>query len=100
MILCLILVKIKNSMLFADYVDGHLPTVSKFGGKIIFRSIENSSVLGTEQWDVVVIQEWPSDLAFDLWWNSEDYQPWTKIRDNAASMIITKCQNTLPILPC
>jgi len=97
MIQYLILVKIKDAGLFADYVNGHLPTVSKFGGKIIFRSIENSSVLGTEKWDAVLIQEWPSDIAFDLWWNSEEYQPWAKIRDNAASMSITKCQNTLPI---
>lgn len=95
MIQYIILVTIKDSDLFEEYVNGHLPSISKFGGKIVFRSTENSSVLGHEALDVVVIQEWPSESKFDLWWNSEEYAPWARIRDNAASMSIIKCQNIL-----
>lgn len=95
MIQYLILATIKDSDLFAEYVNGHLPTLSKYGGKIVFRSVENSTVLGHEKCDVVVIQEWPSESTFDLWWNSEEYAPWARIRDKAASMSIIKCQNIL-----
>ena len=92
----LILVTIKRPDLFAEYVNGHLPTISKFGGKIVFRSTKNSTVIGFEKWDVVVIQEWPSESAFDFWWHSDEYKPWANIRDIAASMTIIKCQNILP----
>ncbi len=95
MIHYLVLVKIKDAGLFAKYVNGHLPSIVAYGGKITFRSIENYPVLGQETWDVVVIQEWPSESAFDIWWNSEEYQPWAKIRDDAASLSIIKCLNLL-----
>ncbi|SRR6266568_2364219 len=93
MIQYIILVKVKDFDLFTEYVNGHLPTISKFGGKIVFRSIENTPVIGHETPDVVVIQEWSSEPAFELWWNSEEYKPWAKMRDSAASMSIIKCQN-------
>jgi uncharacterized protein (DUF1330 family) len=95
MIQCLILVIIKNADLFAKYVNGHLPTIAKFGGRVVFRSTENSSMLGADKWDVVVIQEWPSEAAFDLWWNSDDYKAWADIRDKGADMTILKCKNMM-----
>lgn len=95
MIQYLILVTIKDTNLFTEYVNGHLPTISTYGGKIVFRSTENSTVLGLGKWDVVVIQEWTSEAAFDHWWNSKEYEPWAKIRDNAAIMTITKCKNSI-----
>lgn len=95
MIQYLILATIKDMNLFTEYVNGHLPTVSKYGGKIVFRSTENSTVLGLEKCDVVVIQEWTSEAAFDHWWNSKEYEPWAKIREDAATMTIIKCQNSI-----
>ena len=53
-------------------------------------------VLGSENWDAIAIQEWTSSSAFDRWWNSDEYKPWAQIRDQAALMIITKCENSLP----
>jgi uncharacterized protein (DUF1330 family) len=95
MIQCLILVTIKNAELFSEYVNGHLPTIAKFGGRVVFRSTENSAVLGSDKRDVVVIQEWPSEEAFDLWWNSDEYKAWAGIRDKGAGMTILNCKNMM-----
>jgi uncharacterized protein (DUF1330 family) len=95
MMQCLILVKIKDRELFDEYLKGHLPTIAQYGGRVVFRSTENTTLLGDERWDVVVMQEWPSESAFDSWWNSKEYGVWAKLRDSAASMLILKSNNTL-----
>jgi uncharacterized protein (DUF1330 family) len=95
MIHYMVLVKIKDTALFARYLAGHLPTIEQFGGKISFRSIENRTVLGPEKWDVIAIQEWPTAADFDRWWNSEEYRPWAELRDHAADMTIVACRNSL-----
>jgi uncharacterized protein (DUF1330 family) len=88
----LILATILDQELFAQYIKGHIPTIAHFGGRVTFRSTDNVPVLGTETWDAVAIQEWPSESAFDAWWNSEEYRPWALIRDRAACVVIVRCQ--------
>lgn len=95
MIHYLILVKILDHDLFAQYIKGHIPTIVQFGGKIVFRSTENTAVFGSGDWDVVAMQEWPSSEHFDHWWVSDEYRPWAEIRDRAAVMEIVKCKNDL-----
>jgi uncharacterized protein (DUF1330 family) len=93
MIQYLILANIIDPALFADYIKGHIPTISQYGGRVTFRSTANTPVLGTDKWDAVAIQEWPSEAAFEAWWHSDEYRPWALIRDNAATITIIKCQN-------
>jgi uncharacterized protein (DUF1330 family) len=89
----LILANIIDPELFVDYLKGHLPTIARYGGLVTFRSTGNVSVLGTEKWDAIAIQEWPSEAAFEAWWGSEEYRPWALIRDKAATMTIVRCHN-------
>ena len=96
MIQCIILVKIKDYVLFADYLEGHLPTLAEFGGTVVFRSTNNTTLVGAGNWDIIAIQEWPSSTAFDQWWHSDAYKPWAEIRDVAADMTIIKCHNVVP----
>lgn len=95
MVQYLILAKIINPDLFMEYIKGHLPSIAQYGGKIVFRSTENEPILGSECWDAIAIQEWPSASAFDAWWTSDEYKPWAQIRDQAATMVITKCESRL-----
>lgn len=89
----LILANIIDPELFADYIKGHIPTITLYGGRVTFRSTDNVPVLGMETWDAIAIQEWPSEAAFEAWWSSEEYRPWALIRDKAAAMTIVRCQN-------
>jgi uncharacterized protein (DUF1330 family) len=98
MINYLILAKTIDTELFADYIKGHIPTISLFGGRVTFRSTDNTPVLGTETWDAIAIQEWPDEAAFEAWWHSEEYRPWALIRDKAATMTIIKCHNLAPTI--
>jgi uncharacterized protein (DUF1330 family) len=93
MIQYLILANIIDPELFADYIKGHIPTISRYGGRVTFRSTDNRTVLGAQEWDAVAIQEWPNEAAFEAWWGSEEYRPWALIRDKAATITIIKCQN-------
>lgn len=93
MINYLILARIRDTELFADYIKGHIPTIIQYGGKVTFRSVDNVPVLGAETWDAIAIQEWPSEAAFEAWWMSEEYRPWALIRDKAATVTIVKCHN-------
>lgn len=89
----LILARILDADLFAQYIKGHIPTIAQFGGKIIFRSTQNVSVYGSESWDAIAIQEWPDGMAFDQWWNSNEYRPWSQMRDKAAIVSIVRCED-------
>lgn len=88
----LILARVADPDLFGQYMKGHLPSIAQYGGRVVFRSTGNVPVLGAETWDAIAIQEWPSDAAFDAWWRSEEYRPWTKIRDRAARISIIRCE--------
>lgn len=62
--------------LFAEYIKGHIPTLAKFGGRVVFRSIDNVAVHGAETRDAIALQEWPDAEFLERWWNSEEYRPW------------------------
>lgn len=93
MVSYLILAKIIDKELFNKYINGHIPTISNFGGKIVFRSISNLSILGNNNWDAIAIQEWEDSESFDKWWISDEYKPWSEIREKAAIIDIIKCEN-------
>lgn len=89
----LILATIIDPELFARYIKGHIPTIAQYGGRVTLRSTDNVPVLGEEKFDAVAIQEWPSEAAFEAWWQSEEYSPWALIRDKAAAVTIVRCNN-------
>lgn len=93
MINYLILARIRDTKLFTEYIKGHIPTIIQYGGKVTFRSTDNTPVHGEKTWDAIAIQEWPSEAAFEAWWMSDEYRPWALIRDRAATMTIVKCHN-------
>lgn len=95
----LILAKILDPELFAQYIKGHIPTIALYGGRVTFRSTDNVPILGTETWNAIAIQEWPSETAFEAWWGSEEYRPWAEIRDKAATVTIVKCNNLAAPIP-
>lgn len=98
MIQYLILAKVIDRDLFTRYMkEGLIPTITQFGGKIVFRSTENKAVLGTDNWDAIAIQEWPNKEAFDAWLDSDTYKPWAIIRDQSAKLTIIQCQSTLSL---
>jgi uncharacterized protein (DUF1330 family) len=80
------LAKVLDADLFSKYIKGHIPTIIECGGKVVMRSINNEIILGKEKYDVIAIQEWPSDESFLNWVNSKSYEPWSKIRDKSAEI--------------
>lgn len=89
----LILATVIDGELFADYIKGHIPTIVHYGGRVTFRSTDNTLLLGAAAWDAIAIQEWPDEAAFEAWWHSDEYRPWAEMRDRAAEMTIVKCRN-------
>lgn len=88
MVSYLVLAKIIDQELFQEYLKGHLPTMAAYGGRVIFRSTDNTTVLGTDSWDAIALQQWPDSTSFERWWHSEEYRPWAGIRDKAARITI------------
>lgn len=87
----LILAKVIDQALFDQYIKGHFPTIRLFGGKVVFRSLDNLSVHGDQAWDAIALQEWPDAARFERWWSSDEYRPWAEIRDRAAAVTIIRC---------
>ena len=84
-------VTVKNQQKLKEYVTGHLPTISQYGGKILCRGLDPTVVTGTWAPQLLVTQEWPSRELFHAWFDSKEYRPWKGLREEACdmNMIIT-----------
>jgi len=79
---------------FGQYVPGHVPSVQHFGGKFSLtlkaeQPLVDAKLQGTLPGQMFIVQEWPSLLAFNAWWTSPEYAPWSVIRSKAADVQLT-----------
>lgn len=68
---------------FHDYGDHVLPLIEKHGGKLIFGLEPEQLLVGTEQYDRVILVMYPSAEEFTNMIRSEDYQKVSHNRTNA-----------------
>lgn len=79
---------------FGQYVPGHVPSMQPYGGRFTLtlraqQALVDPKLQGTLPGQMFVVQEWPSMLAFDAWWNSPEYAPWSALRARAAEVQVT-----------
>lgn len=79
---------------FGQYVPGHVPSVMQYGGKFSLtlkaeQPLADEKLQGTLPGQMFIVQEWPSLLAFNAWWTSPEYAPWSAIRSQAANVQLT-----------
>lgn len=79
---------------FGRYVPGHVPSVQQYGGKFVqtlraVRPVSDPKLQGTLPGQMFIVQEWPSTMAFDAWWSSSEYAPWSAIRAGSAEVQLT-----------
>lgn len=79
---------------FGRYVPGHVPSVQQYGGKFTqtlraLQPVVDSKLQGTLPGQMFIVQEWPSILAFNAWWNSPEYAPWSALRARTAEVQVT-----------
>ena len=79
-------VTIRDGTRFGEYIRGHLPSLALYGGRILFRSNDNEAVEGTWHPRLLVIQEWPTETAFQAWYGSDEYRPWKEMRHTACDI--------------
>ena len=68
---------------YAKYAAHTSPLLEKRGGKAIYRSDGRATVIGGEEWDTVLIVEYPSRDAFKDMITSEEYQAGVHLRHEA-----------------
>ena len=78
-------VKLKDGAAFQKYVEGHIPSLLQYGGKIVAANPEFVVAEGERDFDVLVVQEWPSIAAFQTWHESSEYAPWKELRQGTAA---------------
>lgn len=78
-------VTVEDPQLFQQYVDGHMDTLTRFGGRFLVAGNEFEMLEGSWPGQIVVIHEWPDRAAFHAWYASDEYRPWKKMRLAAAS---------------
>jgi hypothetical protein len=52
---CLVLAKVIDPELFVECIKGHVPTLGKFGGRVVFRSIDNVTVHCADTWGAIAL---------------------------------------------
>ena len=79
-------VTVKNQEKLMEYVAGHLPTITLYGGKVLCRGFDPTVIDGTWTPRLLVIHEWPGRREFQAWYDSDEYRPWKKVREEACDM--------------
>jgi len=79
-------VTVKDREKLREYVEGHRASFQKYGGKLLFRSNDMEMIEGNWSPKLFVVHEWPSEGAFKAWYNSQEYEPWKKLRKEAMDM--------------
>ena len=89
-VLAIIQVKVKNPEKFIAYVQGHLPSIEKYGGKILYEGLGQKNIQGEQDLkDLVVVQLWENEDIFHQWWNSPEYKPWKDMRHEGANVSLS-----------
>ncbi|MBL3619633.1 MAG: DUF1330 domain-containing protein [gamma proteobacterium endosymbiont of Lamellibrachia anaximandri] len=81
----IVAVTVRDPQLFQQYVDGHMDTLAKFGGRFLVAGNEFEIIEGAWPGQIVVVHEWPDRAAFHAWYASDEYRPWKAMRLAAAS---------------
>ena len=68
---------------YAKYSDNTFPLVQKRGGKVVYHAEGKAAVIGDEQWDTIIIVEYPSRDAFVDMVQSEAYKAGQHLRTEA-----------------
>lgn len=73
---------------FDTYRKAVAPLIERFGGKYLNNGV--TRVLDGKTWqpERVIIIEFPDKAALDGWYNSPEYQPMKKLRDEAATVML------------
>ena len=75
-------INITNKELYKGYLEKVTPIAKKYGGEYIIRGGEYKTILGKWDYERTVVIKFPTyDIAME-WYNSEDYAPVRKIRED------------------
>lgn len=75
-----------KDVFYKEYVPGHSPTITKFGGRFLVATPKKQIIEGDWPSDhVVVVHEWPDLEHFRAWYDSPDYAPWKKLRHSVST---------------
>lgn len=89
-------VTVRDPARFREYVAGHLPSLARYGGRVLFRSDDNLAVEGAWRPPLLVVHEWPSEAAFQAWYGSEEYRPWRALRPAACDLELVLLRGMRP----
>lgn len=76
----IVAVTVNDERLFRQYVEGHTPTLEKYGGRFLVAGADFETIEGQWPGQLAVVHEWPHREAFHTWYNSDDYKPWKEMR--------------------
>jgi uncharacterized protein (DUF1330 family) len=77
---------ITNEPQYQKYREAVVPFIAKFGGKIVARGAKVEVFEGEHDTRPVVMFEFPTMEAIQAFWNSPDYAPIKKLREDAATI--------------
>ena len=85
-------VKVKNEVLWQEYVVGVQESLAPFEASIVFRGKLAEVLAGQQDKDLVVVIEFSDQAVLNNWFTSAKYQALIPLRDEAASVVITTYQ--------
>lgn len=71
---------------FNAYVEGHIPTITQYGGRFLVEGYQGEVLEGQWESPMMVVHEFPSLQRFKEWYNSEDYRPWKELRQSCSTV--------------
>jgi len=85
-------ITVKDQELWQQYITGVSESIASFDARVVFRGEQTSVLVGTNDYDLIVVIEFTELSDIDAWYQSEKYQSIIPLRDRAADVVITTYQ--------
>lgn len=79
---------------FSKYSRAAGPIVRKYGGKIVFSARGEQPLLGGQDWDTIILVEYPSRKAFVDMLRSDEYRAISQGRENSLERAVLYATRT------
>ncbi len=80
------IISISDPNKFAEYVNGHIPSIEQYGGRFLVKGAVGEALEGEWESTRMVVHEFPSIEQYKLWYNSEEYKPWKALRQSCSDV--------------
>lgn len=80
---------VKNPERLTEYSKSAAPIIAQHGGRLLFKGGADDNLVGEMSMPNLAVFEFPDKASIDTFFNSDEYQALTALRNQGADMVLS-----------